>query len=235
MVKFNDTKRHYENGYKKYGLNFQRKYPNEELCRFFGRNFFSTKIKKRKKIKILETGCGTSGNLKMISKEGFSAYGIDISSEAIKLSKKTLGKEKLECNLIVGDFTSMPYKNKNFSCVVDIFSSCCLDKKKGAKYIKEISRILKKNGKFFSYFPSKKSDMFKTHYIKTMHDTDTIKSLKRKSAYKIDHLIRFMSMKQYCKLLIGNGFKIKYKEELMRTYFSGKEKFYFLVVEGIKV
>ena len=235
MAKFNDTKQYYEKGYKKYGSNFQRKYPNEELCRFFGRNFFSTKINKRKKIKILETGCGSSGNLKMISKEGFSAYGIDISNEAIKLSKKILSKEKLKCNLITGDFISMPYKNKNFSCVVDIFSSCCLDKNNGVKYIKEISRVLKTKGKFFSYFPSKKSDMFKSNYDKTKHDSDTIRSLKKKSAYKIDHLIRFMSMNQYCKLLNSNGFKIRYKEELMRTYFSGKEKFYFLVIEGIKI
>ena len=180
MTKFNNTKKYYESGYKKYGLNFQRRYPNEELCRFFGRNFFSIKISKRKKIKILETGCGTAGNLQMISKEGFSAYGIDISSEAIKLSKEILDKEKLKCNLTPGDFTSMPYKNKSFSCVVDVFSSCCLDKNNGLKYIKEINRVLKKKGKFFSYFPSKKSDMFKTHYAKTMHDADTMKSLKKK-------------------------------------------------------
>ena len=78
----------YENGYKIRGLDNQRRYPNEELCRFFGRNYFSIDKKKRKKIKILETGSGSCGNLSMISKEGFSSYGIDFSDEAINLSRK---------------------------------------------------------------------------------------------------------------------------------------------------
>ncbi len=50
----NIIKEHYEKGYKKKGASFQRKYPNEELCRFMGRNFFSIPKSKRKKIKILE-------------------------------------------------------------------------------------------------------------------------------------------------------------------------------------
>ena len=32
--------KYYESGYKKQGADNQRKYPNEELCRFMGRHFF---------------------------------------------------------------------------------------------------------------------------------------------------------------------------------------------------
>tara|TARA_B110000046_G_C12951549_1_gene380379 strand:+ start:396 stop:1112 length:717 start_codon:yes stop_codon:yes gene_type:complete len=224
----------YEEGYKNKGLNHQRKYPNEELCRFFGRNFFSIKTKLRKKIKILETGCGTCGNLQMISKEGFSTYGIDFSKEAIKLSIKLFKKEKLKGYFTVGDFTSMNYKNSFFDSVVDVFSSCTLDRYNGQKYIIEVNRILKKKGNFFSYFPSKKSDMF-NFKTRKLHDKDTLISLKQKSAYTTDHALRFMNLNQYCDLLTLNGFKINYKEEVMRTYFSKKEKFYFLVIEAIKV
>ena len=224
----------YEKGYKNKGLNHQRKYPNEELCRFFGRNFFSIKTKLRKKIKILETGCGTCGNLQMISKEGFSTYGIDFSKEAIKLSIKLFKKEKLKGYFTVGDFTSMNYKNSFFFFFVYVFSSCTLDRYNGQKYIMEVNRILKKKGNFFSYFPSKKSDMF-NFKTRKLHDKDTLISLKQKSAYTTDHALRFMNLNQYCNLLTLNGFKINYKEEVMRTYFSKKEKFYFLVIEAIKV
>jgi ubiquinone/menaquinone biosynthesis C-methylase UbiE len=224
----------YEKGYKNRGLDHQRKYPNEELCRFFGRNFFSIKAKQRKKIKILETGSGTCGNLQMISKEGFSTYGIDFSEEAIKLSRKLFKKEKLKGHFTVGDFTSMSYKNSFFDSVIDVFSSCTLDKYNGQQYIKEVNRILKIKGKFFSYFPAKKSDMF-NFKTRKLHDKDTLISLKQKSAYTTDHALRFMSLNQYCNMLNINGFKINYKEEVMRTYFSTKEKFYFLVIEAIKV
>lgn len=226
------TKEIYQSGYKKKKSNIERKYPNEELCRFFGRNFFSIKTNLRKKKKILETGCGMSNNLWMISEEGFSAYGIDISEEAIKLSENLFKKKGLKGNFTAGDFTHTSYKNNFFDCVVDIFSSCSLDKTQGEKYVKEVRRILKKKGKFFSYFPSKKSDMFRFKFQKVF-DKDTIMCLK-KSAYS-NHPLRFMTMTQYCNLLKKNNFSVNYKEELMRTYFSGKEKFYFLVIEVSKI
>lgn len=224
----------YENSYKKKGLDSQRKYPNEELCRFFGRNYFKIKnIIKRKKIKILETGSGTCGNLRMVAKEGFSAYGIDFSKEAINLSKKIFKKEKLNGFFEVGDFTSMQYKSSFFNCVFDVFSSCTLDKIDGTRYIGEVNRILKKKGKFFSYFPSKKSDMFNFKSRK-LYDSDTLLSVKQKSAYNTDHTLRFLQMNEYCNLLKRHNFKITYKEEMSRTYYSGKEKFCFLIIEAIK-
>ena len=56
MKKFKDkfiisknAKKYYEKDYKKNGYTAQRRYPNEELVKFFGRNFFSIKKIKRKK------------------------------------------------------------------------------------------------------------------------------------------------------------------------------------------
>jgi len=225
---------YYQKGYKSLGINYQRRYPNEELCRFMGRNFFFIQKGKRKKIKILETGCGSGGNLWMIAQEGFSAYGIDISNQSIKIAKKLFKEKKISGFFNKENFAEMSYENNFFDSVCDVFSSCCLDKTGGKNYIREVNRVLKKNGKFFSYFPSKKSHMFK-HSSKVMYDSNTLISLKKKSAYKVDHPLRFMKMSEYCSLLEKNGFSIDYKEELMRTYFAGKEKFYFLVIEAKKL
>lgn len=54
-----NTKAHYESEYGKAGLYAQRRWPNEEFCRFMGRNFFSKPESERKDIRILEAGCGT--------------------------------------------------------------------------------------------------------------------------------------------------------------------------------
>ena len=77
----------YDQSYKQLGFAAQRKYPNEELSRFMGRNFFSLKHEERSSKKILETGCGSGGNIWMLAKEGFDTYGIDLSTEAISLAE----------------------------------------------------------------------------------------------------------------------------------------------------
>lgn len=227
---------YYEDGYKKLGASYQRKYPNEELCRFMGRNYFHINRSQRKNIKILEAGCGTGGNLCMLADEGFNTYGIDFSSESIKVLKKILLKKKLKANLFVGNMIKLPFKSNIFNAVVDIFSSTHLNKKNGKKFIRETSRVLKKNGLFFSYFPSKKSLMFKSKKKKLI-DSDTIIYLNdKKYAYRIKNIpFRFMSKKNYILLLKKNKIKTIYSEEIEKTYNNGNEKFSFICIAGKKI
>ena len=51
------VKSFYEDSYASMGFAAQRRYPNEELCRFMGRNLFSIPQQERSDIKILEVGC----------------------------------------------------------------------------------------------------------------------------------------------------------------------------------
>ena len=247
MMKFNqktkmkiDIKKNlikqYDLGYKKNGSNHQRRYPNEELCRFMGRHLYALNKKKRSQKKILEAGCGSGGNLWMIAQEGFDTYGLDISKESIKILKKILNKKKLKAKLKVGDMTLMPYKNNFFDCVVDVFSSTHLNKAESENFYKESSRVLKKNGFFYSYFPSKKSSMFKSKK-KKLYDRDTIIKLDNaKNAYRTNNVpLRFMTKKNYIAILKKNKIKTIYSEEICKTYFNGKEKFYFLSIVGVKI
>jgi hypothetical protein len=59
----------YEQSYGEHGFAAQRRYPNEELLRFFGRHFFSLPFRRRKDIRVLETGRGSGANLWMIARE----------------------------------------------------------------------------------------------------------------------------------------------------------------------
>ena len=106
-----ETESWYEDSYKHSGFNAQRRYPNEELLRFMGRNFFSVTIAERKKIRILELGCGSCANLWMISKEGYDAHGIDLSEEAIKLGHHMLTSwgDTLSANLTVQSMTKLEF------------------------------------------------------------------------------------------------------------------------------
>ena len=80
-----NCKQFYDKSYSYNGLDAQRKYPNEEFCRFMGRNFFQEPVSGRRNINILEVGCGSGANLWLLVKGGFETYGIDLSSESIKL------------------------------------------------------------------------------------------------------------------------------------------------------
>ncbi|SHK01304.1 class I SAM-dependent methyltransferase [Tepidibacter formicigenes] len=123
------------------------KYPPEELIRFIARNYYK---KDRNKIHILEIGCGTGANLWYLSREKFNSYGIDGSQTAVNKAKERLESENLKSQITVGDVSSIDYENEKFDCVVDI--QCVVHNKiEGIKKIyKEVYRVLKNEGKFFS-------------------------------------------------------------------------------------
>ena len=226
----------YELGYKKYGENYQRKYPNEELCRFVGRRFGNLSKSDKQKIKILEVGCGPGGNLWMLAYEGFKTYGLDISPTSIQLAKKNLNKKKLKANLKISNMLTLNFKDEYFDVIIDVFSSCHLNLKDGVVFVKQVARKLKKGGIFFSYFPSKKSLMFNSKYRKNLIDKNTIgKIFNNNQIYGNDVMpMRFMYLSEYNKLLKKYKFSLSYKETLKKTYKGGKDYFIFNIIEAIK-
>lgn len=123
------------------------KYPPEELIRFTSRNFYQEKD--RKKIKILDLGCGPGAASWYLAKEGFSVYGIDGSPTAIKLARRRFIKEGLFGKFKIGDIVKLDYPAKSFNGVVDICSIQHNSVKNIQLILKEIHRVLKDGGSFF--------------------------------------------------------------------------------------
>ncbi|MEK7376530.1 MAG: class I SAM-dependent methyltransferase, partial [Candidatus Margulisiibacteriota bacterium] len=123
------------------------KYPAEALIRFVARNFYK---KDRNSIKILEVGCGPGPNIWYIAREGFNAYGIDISGSAIEKAKSRLKAEGLSADLRVGDIKQLPYEDKSFDAVIDNECLYCNNRKDTETVLKEIKRVLKDSGSLFS-------------------------------------------------------------------------------------
>src|SRR4051812_28520612 len=87
------TRTEYDRAYKAEGFAAQRLYPNEELLRFLGRNFFSKVPREaRSSVPVLEVGCGSGANLWMIAREGFDAHGLELSGEALELCRTMLAR-----------------------------------------------------------------------------------------------------------------------------------------------
>ena len=232
----NQVKKFYEHSYSEMGFGAQRRYPNEELCRFMGRNLFSIPLSDRTNVKVLEVGCGSGANLWMIAKEGFAAYGVDLSEESLRLCEQMMQKYEVAAQLSAQDMSQTNFSTSEFNFIVDVFSSYCLPKDLGIKFIAEIARLLKHGGKFFSYFPSKRSDAFTRPGNSALIDSDTLDSISRKDAAFSGqkYPFRFMHPQEYKDLLISQGLEVTYLETVGRTYNNGSEYFEFIVVEAQK-
>ncbi len=123
------------------------KYPDESFIRFVARNFYK---KERAQVKILEVGCGPGANIWYMAREGFIPYGIDGSPTAIDKGRKRLQAEGLKAHMDVGDIVSLPYENDFFDGIGD--NECLAHNSRAQmdKIFKEIKRVLKPGGLFYS-------------------------------------------------------------------------------------
>ena len=135
------------------------KYPPEELVRFIARNYYN--VLDRKKVKILDIGCGTGSCIWFMAKEGFDVYGIDGSKTAISIAKKRLQDENLSAHLKEGDFINLEYPKSYFDCITDI-SSLQHNSIADIKIIlSQVKGILKPSGKVFSVMNSNATNLKK--------------------------------------------------------------------------
>jgi SAM-dependent methyltransferase len=105
--------------------------------------------------KILEVGCGDGSLLVIMKAHGWDASGTDISSVAVKLSQKKIGKNKVIKGYL---------KNANFDSVS--FDAICLRHvlehlENPLEDLQEINRILKNNGILCLIVPNIESISFR--------------------------------------------------------------------------
>ena len=124
------------------------KYPDESLIRFVAGKYYGSP--NRKNIKILEVGCGPGANLWYLSREGFNAYGIDGSTEAISIARKRFSEEHLMVELQVCDIMKLQYPDDYFDCVVDIECLYANSFANTELILQEICRTMKPGGFLFS-------------------------------------------------------------------------------------
>jgi len=231
------TKDWYDKSYSQLGMAAQRRYPNEELLRFFGRYYFSEPTEQRRSTRVLEMGCGSGANLCMIAREGFDAYGIDLSPEAINLCAQILENGGTTATLHTGSMTACPYPENYFDVIVDVFSSYCLDEANFGAFLDEVGRLLRAGGRFFSYTPSKVSDAFLNPGPSRRIDASTLDGIRRETSpyYGNDYPFRFIAGKEIQAALEARAMRCVYNETVGRTYNGGNEYFEFVVTVANKL
>lgn len=94
--------------------------------------------------KVLEVGIGTGANLKYYS-DDCKIVGIDLSGEMLKKAERKARKLGRDVELKEEDAENLPFKNREFDCVVDTLGLCTYPNP--IRALKEMKRVCKRNGK----------------------------------------------------------------------------------------
>lgn len=109
-----------------------------------------TLAKKWKSGKLLDIGCGPANSTLPFAQAGFSCYACDISPNMLKLAKQYAKKHNVKIKFTVGNILKIQFPKQNFDYVISIAAFHHLDSEsKRLRALKEIKKVLKKNGKFF--------------------------------------------------------------------------------------
>ncbi len=100
--------------------------------------------------RVLDLACGVGRHTLYLAKAGFEVYGIDISSEGIKIARHQLREKNLKAHLKVGSiYEALPYPDDFFDAIVCIRSINHGKIEDIRKTIIEIKRVLKPEGLIF--------------------------------------------------------------------------------------
>lgn len=104
------------------------------------------KFAKNKKGLILDFGCGNCRNSLPFLENNCKCIGLDFSISMIKQAKKYLKKRNFKMNFILGDISTLPFKDKSFDHVIYTRTLHHLPSKEmRLKSLRETKRICKKN------------------------------------------------------------------------------------------
>lgn len=111
---------------------------------------FAKFLKKNKAYKVLDVGCGAGEHLLSLAKEGFKVWGFDLSSEAIRIAKKTFVQFKLKADLKVASMHKrFPYKDNSFDAVYSLRTLNHGKREDIEATVKEMCRVSKPGGLIF--------------------------------------------------------------------------------------
>lgn len=105
---------------------------------------------------VLDVGCGFGRHIKLLAKNCKKIYGIDNCQREIFKARKNLRKSK-NAKICLADAVDLPFKNNLFNLVICMTNTFGVLGKKKKQALREMKRVLKKNGQIILSVYSDKS------------------------------------------------------------------------------
>jgi len=139
-------------------------YPAEYVIRIFKGIYPYLSISKEsfENKKICDISFGDGRHLPFLKNLGFDVYGTEIDEKIVKIVKESLEPYNINVNLKVGTNEKLPFNEDFFDYVLSWNEIYYMGKEKDFnKYVKELSRIMKKNGTLILSIPKKSCFIYK--------------------------------------------------------------------------
>lgn len=181
----------------------------------------------KKNDRIIDVGCGFGKTVFDLYKKGYvNIYGIDSNKSGIKFANKMSKKLRLnpKPKFKVADASCLSFKKDSFDCVItQAFWTTIVTNKERLKIIKEINRILKRNGIIYiaDFMRMWRLYKYKNLYRKGVekgYEKGTFEA-RNPSTGKLDYLAHHYTKNELLQLVKTGGFgKIEYYQ--CRNFFT---------------
>ncbi|HEC89094.1 MAG TPA: class I SAM-dependent methyltransferase [Thermoplasmatales archaeon] len=123
---------------------------------------------------IVDLGCGNGRHLIPCTQHCIKAVGLDISLNLLKIiQNKTIGMKNIE--LIHGNLKDLPFRDDSFDAILYIASLHNIKYRENRiKSLREVKRIMKKNGIGLISVWSRWQDRFQNFFIKNLFKTSRV-------------------------------------------------------------
>lgn len=186
-----------------------RYWPNEELVRFLGRTYGPVVTVPCRGMTALDLGCGVAGNTIALTALGFHVDGCDSSAAALKEADQYMKQWYLPNALGRVAFwqhqlpDELPVLSDSLDLVIDVQTIQHLNEPQHGLMYKEIERVLKPGGRFFSM-----------HWSGTRRNAQEIFPAHPELCHEREQRIG-------CMIQESTSLNVTYDEYTSRTYGSG--------------
>lgn len=134
---------------------------------------------------FLDLGCGLGRHTVLFANNEFDVKAFDLSENAILRTKEWMKKENLFAEYDIGDMLKLPYKNSSIDCILGANVISHTDTNGVKKIVKELNRILKKDGECYLTLASKETWGFRQDW--PMVDENTKLKMQDGPEYETPH------------------------------------------------